>query len=118
MATYKDHPTHSLVKHFSNVKVFPQQAEKYGVLLVNPSLTLFKLTMKLQLQNKNKKQICSSCYMAFWKNKIKGEQKMRVHKTFKIEFIYEDYLDIKNITHRETMTHLKISAHRLRMKSR
>ena len=35
--------------------------------------------------------------MDFWKTKIKSEQKVRIHKTFKTEFIYEDYLDIKNI---------------------
>ena len=36
----------------SYVKASTKQAGKYGVLLVNASLNLFKLTMKLQFQNK------------------------------------------------------------------
>ena len=45
---------------------------------------LIQVNHETPISKQKIKQICSSSYIAFWENKIKSEQKMRVYKTLKL----------------------------------
>ena len=52
-------------------------------------------------------------YKKYWVDKINSEPKMRTFRKFKMQFEYEEYLNLNNSRHRKTMTRFRISAHRL-----
>ena len=60
-------------------------------------------------------------YVRFWKDQIQQQEnqgKLRTFKKFKTNLNYEEYLgDISNIKHRQAVTKLRISSHRLPVES-
>ena len=60
-------------------------------------------------------------YVRFWKDQIqqqKNQGKLRTFKKFKTNLNFEEYLsDISNIKHRQAVTKLRISSHRLPVES-
>ena len=60
-------------------------------------------------------------YVRFWKDQIQQQEnqgKLRTFKKFKTNLNFEEYLgDISNIKHRQTVTKLRISSHRLPVES-
>lgn len=59
------------------------------------------------------KGFLNSNYVKYWKDKIKGEQKMRTFSLFKHEFMYESYLNMGDERKRKALTRFRISAHQL-----
>ena len=59
------------------------------------------------------KRFLYSNYVKYWKDKIKGEQKMRTLSLFKQEFMYESYLNMGDERRRKALTRFRISAHQL-----
>ena len=68
---------------------------------------------EINLNRKNIKSILEYRYKEAWLKLINCEPKMRTYCKFKCKFYFEDYLMIKNVKHRTSMTKLRISAHRL-----
>ena len=60
-------------------------------------------------------------YVRFWKDQIqqqKNQGKLRTFKKFKTNLNFEEYLnEISNIKHRQAVTKLRISSHRLPVES-
>ena len=50
------------------------------------------------------KKVTTMNYTKYWQNKINNEAKMRSYNTFKTNFEYEDYLNIKNEKYRKSLT--------------
>ena len=84
-------------------------------------ITFLKTHSKLDdamLCNKKKlKDFLHSNYVRYWKDKIKGEQKMRTFCLFKHEFMYESYLNLSDERIRKAFSRFRISAHQLATES-
>ena len=50
-------------------------------------------------------------YRLYWKNRINTSRKLRTYTRFKSEFKREEYLDIRNYRHRQSITRIRTSSH-------
>ena len=96
VTTYK-HPSSSLLSEaFILYKTIPQTSRKIWGSSCEFLFNLIQVNVETPISKQKIKQIYSSHYMDFLKNKIKGEENLRVYKTFNIECSYLDTMDIKH----------------------
>jgi hypothetical protein len=89
-----------------------------GYILINFP-TISQLKGKKIKKNSLNRQIKEG-FLELWKNQMKqySEGKLRTYTTFKVHFGFENYLSvIGNFDHRRCLTKLRISAHRLHIKT-